>query len=534
MTNVSPSQPFELSEATLAALVEASTAMSASLDLSEVLQAIVRCAAGVLKAEASSLLLLDSRRRKLVFRAVHGIRADELLGKEFDADRGIAGMVASTGQPELIADVPAHPRHFGGFDQQSDFRTRTMIAAPLQLDGQTIGVVEVINKRGEQRFTEHDLNVLQVFANLAAVSARNAQRHQSVLQENRGLLESARADEPVMGRSPAWLNVMQMCEKAARTSMTVLLLGETGVGKEITARWIHRHSQRADRPFIALHCAALPDALLESELFGHEAGAFTGATGRKPGRFELADGGTLFLDEIGDVNAATQVKLLRVLQEREFVRVGGTKTIACDVRIIAATNRDLAKAMQSGAFREDLYYRINVVPITIPALRERREDIPALVENFVVSAARQIGVGRPGVSSEVMNRLTAYRWPGNIRELKNVIERAVLLSDGVEILVSHLPLELARPETATQTGGDAARGPTAEPQSHSATARVVEDARRDALGDVENYERDMLLSALQQNGWNVTRTAARLGMSRDQVRYRMEKYDLVRPGSESD
>lgn len=499
-----------LDEATLAALVEASAAMSASLDLGDVLQAIVRSAAHVLKAEASSLLLLDSRRRKLVFRAVYGIRADQLLGQEFDADRGIAGLVASTGRPELIADVATHPRHFGGFDEQSDFKTRTMIAAPLRLDGQTIGVVEVINKRGSAAFTEHDLNVLQVFANLAAVSARNAQRHASVLHENRGLLESARSDDPVMGTSAAWREALHTCERAARTSMTVLLLGETGVGKEVTARWIHNHSQRTARPFIALHCAALPEALLESELFGYEAGAFTGATARKLGRFELADGGTLFLDEIGDVSSATQVKLLRVLQEREFVRVGGTRTIACDVRIIAATNRDLHRAMREGHFREDLYYRINVVPITIPALRDRREDIPLLVDRFVETAARQVGVPRPAIDAAAMSRLMSYHWPGNIRELRNVIERAVLLSEGGAVTVAQLPREF----------GDERAAPDASPQG----------GKRDGLGQVEQFERAMLLRGLEENGWNVSATAKKLGLSRDQVRYRMEKYGLSRPG----
>jgi two-component system nitrogen regulation response regulator NtrX len=339
---------------------------------------------------------------------------------------------------------------------------------------------------------------------------RNAQRHQSVLHENRGLLESARSDDPVMGTSPAWRDVMHTCERAARTSMTVLLLGETGVGKEVTARWIHNHSQRAARPFIALHCAALPEALLESELFGYEAGAFTGATARKLGRFELADGGTLFLDEIGDVNASTQVKLLRVLQEREFVRVGGTKTIACDVRIIAATNRDLHRAMREGHFREDLYYRINVIPITIPALRDRREDIPLLVDRFVEIAARQVGVPHPAIDADAMVRLMSYHWPGNIRELRNVIERAVLLSEGGVITVAQLPREFG--ENPAGSGA-------------SAEGRPQEGVER-----VEQFERAMLLRGLEENGWNVSATARKLGLSRDQVRYRMEKYGVVRPG----
>jgi len=258
----------------------------------------------------------------------------------------IAGRVAATGKPMLVPDVRQHPDFFRGIDEKFQFTTRGLLAAPLRYRDENIGVVEVLNKRGGEEFTERDLTILQVFANLAAISTSNAQMHEALKRENLGLREGARQEQPIVGSSGALKEVIQLCDRVAATNATVLLLGETGTGKELSARRIHAVSPRQARPFIAINCAALPETLLESELFGHEAGAFTGALGQKMGRFELADGGTIFLDEIGDISPSTQIKLLRVLQEREFVRVGGTQTITCDVRIIAATNRDLKNAME--------------------------------------------------------------------------------------------------------------------------------------------------------------------------------------------
>jgi two-component system NtrC family response regulator len=268
----------------------------------------------------------------------------------------------------------------------------------------------------------------------------------------------------------------------------------------VLAKYIHRASPRADRPFVAVNCAALPETLLESELFGHEKGAFTGAMAQRIGRFELADNGTLLLDEIGDISASTQVKLLRLLQERAFTRVGGTKLISCDVRIIAATNRNLKAAIAEGKFRDDLFYRLNVFPVRVPALRERREDIPALAIHFARRAAIDLGVGSRTISPEAMALLTTYDWPGNIRELANVIERTVLLSDGPELLSTHLPPEIicGAPESAPS------------PQT------------------LPGSERAMIVKALQESGWNQSQAARSLGISRDNLRYRVKKYDIRR------
>jgi Nif-specific regulatory protein len=491
-----------LSPRAAAALVEASAAINASLNLGEVLQAIAHKAAVVLQSEASCVLLLHKRRKKLVFMAAVGDRGPALIGEEFDADLGIAGKVAATGESVIVPDVRQCKDFFEGIDAKSSFQTRGLMAAPLIRKDEVIGVVEVLNKISGDSYDEGDLTLLQIFANLAASGAHNASEHETVVRENRGLRETLRVKTNIIGNSSALRQVTDMVKRVAGSNATVLLLGETGTGKELTARQIHNASPRAERPFIAINCAALPETLLESELFGHEKGAFTGAHADKMGRFELANGGTLFLDEIGDISLSTQIKLLRVLQEKEFVRVGGTKTISTDVRIIAATNRDLRAALEKGVFREDLYYRLNVFPINLPPLRQRCEDIPRLVEHFVVVAAGELGCPQPTVGDEAMALMAGYRWPGNIRELQNVIERAVLLADGAALAPAHLPREIVG-ETPLQQA----------------------DKSESSLW---GYEKALIVKALRESGWNQSKAARALGISRDNLRYRVKKFDIRR------
>ncbi len=493
-----------LDRRTLAALLEASALINGSLELDEVLGRIAESAAEVLDAEASSVLLLDARGDQLVFAAAVGPHSARLRGRAFDAKLGIAGRVVATRRGEIVHDVRRHPDFFEGFDDPASFQTRSILAAPLEYRGEVLGVVEVLNKRSGQPFAPAELEVLQIFANLAAAGIRNAQRHAALKRENLGLREASRASDPIVGSSAALREVLRLCERVGPAQATVLILGETGTGKELTARRIHALSPRSEKPFIAVNCAALPESLLESELFGHEPGAFTGATQRRLGRFELADGGTLFLDEIGETSPAVQTRLLRVLQEREFVRVGGSETIRCDVRIIAATNRDLKQAMRQGHFREDLYYRLSVFPIHLPPLRDRREDIPLLVEHFVRQTAAELGLPCPGVSRAAMERLCAYDWPGNIRELRNVMERSVLLAEGGPIGPELLPPEIA--------------GSASEAPGGSGSA-------------LESYEKAMIVRALREHGWNQTRAAKSLGISRDNLRYRMRKYGIRKPPS---
>jgi transcriptional regulator with GAF, ATPase, and Fis domain len=330
----------------------------------------------------------------------------------------------------------------------------------------------------------------------------------------------------VLGQSKRWKDVIAHAAKVAPTEATVLLTGESGTGKEVVARLVHRTSPRAEGPFVALNCAALPEQLLESELFGHEKGAFTGAVAARPGRIEQASGGVLFLDEVGEMSPAVQAKFLRVLQEREFQRLGGTKTIKADVRVLAATNRDLKAASARGAFREDLYYRLAVFEIPLPSLRERPEDILLLVDAFLEEIGRSIGRPAAGVSQEVRATLVAYGWPGNVRELRNAIERAVILCEGGLITSEHLPIgvvvgprAVAAPSASSSAG---AGSPASAPES---AAPVPGGA-----GSLEAAEREMIVQALSRAGNNKSKAARFLGLTRAQLRSRIEKHGLVFEG----
>jgi formate hydrogenlyase transcriptional activator len=316
--------------------------------------------------------------------------------------------------------------------------------------------------------------------------------------------ESGTGFEGIIGKSSGLRRVLEMVETVAWGDSTVLLLGETGTGKELIARAIHTHSLRRVRPFVKLNCAAIPTGLLESELFGHERGAFTGAITQKIGRVEVADQGSLFLDEIGDIPLELQPKLLRVLQEREFERLGSTRTKQIDVRVVAATHRDLEGMILKGEFRSDLYYRLNVFPISIPPLRERPEDIPLLVEHFAQEAARKLNKTIDAISSDTMAALTDYQWPGNIRELENVIERAVILSRSSVLRVPHRDLQ----------------------------SRVIAGHSSEKLETLADVEREHIRAVLKQTRWVLSGSrgaAARLGMNRSTLYFRMKKLGIVRP-----
>jgi DNA-binding NtrC family response regulator len=325
--------------------------------------------------------------------------------------------------------------------------------------------------------------------------------------ENRSLREQLgkRYDYPnIIARSPKMQEVLATVERVAATNSTVLIGGESGVGKDLIAHLIHQRSRRSGGPFIKINSTAIPENLLESELFGYEKGAFTGATTSKPGKFELADKGTLFLDEIGDVPAATQVKLLRVLQERSFERLGGTRTLKVDVRLVAATNRDLRAALEEGTFRQDLYYRLNVVPIDIPPLRDHKEDIPDLVNLFVERFAREAGKDIGGVSPDALAALMAFHWPGNVRELENIIERGVALSNGGVLQASDIHLD----STRTKAPGDA----------HALLPEGM---------TLEQWEDEMIREALRRANGNKSQAARLLGLSRNALRYRLSKIGIA-------
>jgi len=325
--------------------------------------------------------------------------------------------------------------------------------------------------------------------------------------------ESGQPRFGIIGHSEAIQELSGLIDRVADTPTTVLISGESGTGKELVARALHEHSGRCDAPFIKVNCAAIPKELIESEFFGHEKGAFTGAVGAKPGRFELAHGGTLFLDEIGEVPPETQVKLLRVLQESEFERVGGVKTIAVDVRLVAATNRDLKREIELGAFREDLFYRLNVVPIELAPLRQRKADVPDLVEHFITKFNPRLHKSVRGIRTPAMDALKSHSWPGNIRELENIIERAVLFSDGDELSLADLPDEIVGGH------GDGGEGP-------DITALEGDGLKAQVKAATHHLERKLIARALAQTGGNVTHAARLLKISRKGLQLKMKELNL--------
>jgi transcriptional regulator with GAF, ATPase, and Fis domain len=406
---------------------------------------------------------------------------------------------------------------------------RSLLKIPLILDGGYIGSLIFFSKTPGQ-YSEEDVALARWVADHVSLAishqrlaeearqAAEARERASLLEERvlalRDELAATRGYHRVLGESKRWTDVLTQAAKVAPTETTVLLTGESGTGKEVVARFIHRGSPRAAGPFVAINCAALPETLLESELFGHEKGAFTGATTSRPGRIEQAAGGVLFLDEVGEMSPAVQAKMLRVLQEREFQRLGGTRPLKADVRVVAATNRDLAAAMSRGEFREDLYYRLSVFEIRLPPLRDRREDILPMAEAFLEELGPAVGRPAAGISRQAHEALLSYPWPGNVRELRNALERATILCDGGLITLEHLPIHVGRPE------GNAV---PLEPKEAFPPGGIQLDA----------VERDLIAQALQKAENNRSRAARLLGITRSQLYSRMQKYGLDLPAGPS-
>jgi DNA-binding NtrC family response regulator len=364
------------------------------------------------------------------------------------------------------------------------------------------------------------------------IVAKAMRTHMLARRDARPEVPTAHGRFRLVGESLAIRQVYAVVEKVADTPSTVLITGESGTGKELVARALHDNSSRSAGPFIKINCAAIPKTLMESELFGYEKGAFTGAVGSKPGRFELAHGGTLFLDEIGEIPVEMQVKLLRVLQESEFERVGGIKTIKVDVRLLTATNRDLTAEIAAGNFRDDLYYRLNVVPIHLPALRERRQDIPMLVDHFIARFNDRLKKQITGVEPAAVDRLMAHNWPGNIRELENVIERTMLFCEGPQIWLEDLPAELGGvtisssqpelPALAVAVSPAASPAPSAAPPVGEEVGSLKEAVR----AETERVEREMIQRALDETGGNVTQAARKLQISRKSLQTKMKELGL--------
>jgi Nif-specific regulatory protein len=479
----------------LESLIEISQLLVGTVQPDELLKVILESVMQLFEAEGCSLALIDPVEEELAFTTIAG--RSEVEEFRLGLGQGIAGWVAATGEPVICNDVSADSRFFPGIDQKTGFKTHSILCAPLQQQARVIGAIEALNTAKASGFDDEDLELLRAFAGLAAAAIDRAKAFQTLRNANAAFRQDLEDRYSfAVGESPAMREVVDTARTAAAAKTTVLLLGESGTGKEVLARAIHRWSPRAEHPFMAVNCVALTPELLESELFGHEKGAFTGATAQKKGKFEYANGGTVFLDEIGDLAPNLQAKLLRVLQEREFQRVGGARDIHIDVRIVAATNSDLRRAMREGSFREDLFYRLNVVTIELPPLRERRDEIPPLAGRFLDRYAREMNRGTLTIDESAMEMLCGYDWPGNVRELQNAIERAVVLSRGSVLAERDFPAEV--------------RGRLSGSGSVTDEGSIGADL---SLADaVDAFKRERISHALLQARDNQTRAAEILGM----------------------
>ncbi len=471
-------------------------------------------------------LLDDAGERILAIRHAYGLTAAERARGRYAAGEGVTGRVFRTGQPAVVQDVDAEPLFLFRAVERARLPPETVafLALPIEVHGVPIGVLACHRIRARNRRLNDDLALLRVLATMAGQLLRLEKlvREQTAQLQQRNeqlteALSTQTARYGLIGSSPALLQALDELERVSQSRATVLLLGESGTGKELFARAVHLASGRRDHPFVKVNCSAIPDTLFESELFGHERGAFTGATSARAGWFELAEGGTIFLDEIGELPLALQSKLLRTLQEGTVVRLGAQRERRIDVRLVAATNRNLERAVQEGHFRQDLYYRLNVVPIHLPSLRQRRVDIRPLALHFV-SRANQAHQRNIYLNAEVLQRLQEHDWPGNVRELGNVIERLVLLADQPRVTVTHLlrclpeRTELAQPRAMA----------TAPPEGVSPT--LVRP-----YGWADSHSAALLGATLERFGGNQSRAAQALGLTLRQFGYRLRKAGLRLP-----
>lgn len=484
-------------------LKEISNWVSSVLDLDHLLELIIDSATRMMKAKASSLLLLDPKSQKLYFKVATGEKKAEVRKYEIDMGQGIAGYVAQKGEPLLIPDVRKDPRWYKRISESTGFETKSIACVPMEMDGEIIGVVEIIDKEDGSSIREEDMNSLTVFAHLASLAISNARKFDQFKKENRTLKEELETKYQIIGESPVLQKVISDALKVANSKTTTLLVGESGTGKELLARLIHRAGPRKDKPMIILNCAALPETLLEAELFGHEKGAFTGALTRKMGKFELADDGTIFLDEIGEMTPGMQAKMLRVLQEGLFYRVGGNTPISVDVRVISATNKNIGQEVSEGRFREDLYYRLNVVRIKLPSLRERKEDIPLLASYFLEEFTQETTSRTMKISDQALKKMIEYDWPGNVRELRNAMERAVVMGNGHEILPGDLPISSTKNTLSGMTVGFTLK-------------RALDE-----------FKREFVTLNLESTGGNRSKAAKVMGIQRTYLSRLISKYNIV-------
>ena len=502
----------------LGRLHDAVAALPRVADVPTLLDRLARAACDLLDCERATIFVHDPTRGELVGRPALGVEGGELRVKE---DAGLVGAVMRSGEPAVIDDAPSDPRVARHVDEATGYETRSLLAVPMRhaapdgKGGGTVGVFEVLNLRDKGRgFTPTDVDLLSRLARHAAAALAGAEDRAALVRSRDVLAErvttelsgpDAHGRVRLIGTSAAIAAVRDTVAKLANTDLPVLILGESGTGKEVVAQSLHDRGPRGDKPFVAVNCAALAETLLESELFGHEAGAFTDARTARPGKFELADGGTLFLDEIGDMSPAGQAKLLRVLEQRVVTRVGGSRAIPVDVRIVAATNADLPAKVREKTFREDLYYRLGVVTQQLPPLRDRREDILPLAEHFLRQFSTRSGRPTPEIEPAARDRLKAHDWHGNVRELRNLMERVALLGEGGPVGTGDLTFLLP-------PGKDPAGG--------------LPDLDAGLTEATKEFQREFIARAVDRVGGNMSEAARLLGLHRSNLYRKMRQLEM--------
>jgi Nif-specific regulatory protein len=495
----------------LSTLLDISQTLGARLDFRAALTRVLEILEEHHGVVSGAVILSDEPSGDLAIKAGVGLSWQAQTHARYQVGEGITGRVVQSGKPVCVPQVSREPLFLNRTDvwKKKVREELTFICVPVVVDRKTVGALGVNLAYKQDRNYDRSLKFFGVVASMIAQSVKlhaliEAEK-QRLLDENKQLRQELRERyefRNIIGNSRQMRQVYEQVAQVAPTNTTVLIRGESGTGKELIAHAIHYNSPRANKAFVKVSCAALPESLIESELFGYEKGAFTDARAQKKGRFDLADGGTIFLDEVGELSLSTQVKLLRVLQEREFERLGGTDTIKVNVRVIAATNKNLEKAMHAGAFREDLYYRLNVFAIFLPPMRERQPDILLLADHFVEKYAHQHGKEVRRISTPAIDMLMSYHWPGNVRELENCIERAVLVCEGGVIHSHHLPPSLQTAEASGTVPGMSL--PTA----------------------VAAYEKDLIQDALKTTRGNRAKAARLLGTTERIVNYKVKKYDI--------
>jgi Nif-specific regulatory protein len=491
-------------------LVDISEALAQALDLEDALESILTVLSESLEMQRGTITLVDPKSNELHIEVAHGLTTEEKERGRYKIGEGITGKVVATGEPMVVNDIGSDPLFLNKTKaRELEGRTYAFLCVPIKVGKKVVGALSVDHLFKGDISYEEDVKLLTIIASMVGQAVRI--RELAEKDKEAILIENTKLKQQLKGKykfgniiygSSIMENVLKSTMQVAETAVTVLIRGESGTGKELIASAIHYASPRANKPFIKVACAALPENLLESELFGYERGAFTGALDRKAGRFELANGGTIFLDEIGDLTLATQVKLLRVLQEREFERLGGTQSIKVDVRVVCATHRNLEEMVKEKKFREDLYYRINVFPVRLPPLRERKEDIPMLVSYFVDSFNKQNNKKIKGMSRAALDVLTTYNWPGNVRELENVMERAVVLCQQDLITPADLPQDIHKP------------GEVSTPQEGESLTAMVESIEK------QKIEEALAKHKTQKNA------AKALGITERMLGYKIKNYKI--------